>query len=65
MICEPCKAAGQLAHLDGSYDKRELVRLHTQCKGETHCTCQHRLTRKLPNGTLADIGSDYESRLPG
>jgi hypothetical protein len=28
---------------------------HDKCKGSTHCTCQHRKSVRLPDGTLAPV----------
>jgi len=43
MICQICKDAGALTR-ESPPDTplQELIDLHKDCKGETHCDCQHR-----------------------
>lgn len=45
MICVPCKTGADLSKHHNS--SLIVVRhWHDQCKGGTHCTCQHRIGRK-------------------
>jgi hypothetical protein len=45
MICKPCRTGADLPATGGP---TILVKKnwHSQCKGGTHCTCQHRVGRK-------------------
>ena len=37
---------------------------HNECKGGTHCPCQHRKTKRLSDGTVAVIGRSFEQTTP-
>lgn len=47
MICQPCRSAADYPanHADEDALAVELAQRdqHAQCRGGTHCTCQHRV----------------------
>lgn len=50
MICEPCREAGLIGEDLPLEDARNL---HDDCKGGTHCNCQHKPTKKQADGSRA------------
>lgn len=56
MICEACKTAAVLSAGGPSYtpvDLQVAKDLHKDCKGGTHCDCQHKPTVRQADGSLA------------
>lgn len=60
MICDYCTEAGKM-DVD-VYDVEAIKIVHGQCKGETHCNCQHRITKKMPDGSLAQVEASHVTR---
>lgn len=54
MICQVCQdAAAQSRELPPDTPLEDIKALHKDCKGGTHCDCQHRPTVMRSDGSLA------------
>lgn len=53
MMCIPCREAGAM---NPDLISLETIKAkHAECLGPAHCYCQHRPTRRMSDGTFAQI----------
>lgn len=53
MFCDHCRKAGGM---DLDKDGLEAIKAeHAKCPGKLHCYCQHKVTRRQPDGTFAQV----------
>jgi hypothetical protein len=53
MICKPCQEAAQMADATPGWSIEQVKGMHAECKGGTHCDCQHIPTVKQADGGRA------------